>query len=89
MNKQSSKSSRSATSASALAGRAHFARWVSHLIPSFGLAPLAGALLALLLSPARPAHVDSGGQATMGSGATAVAISGWHGCAIRRRALLC
>jgi len=58
------------------AGRASFARLVSHLIPAFGLAPLAGALLALLLSPARPAHVDSGGQATMGSGATAVAILG-------------
>ena len=45
MNKQSSKSSRSATSASAPAGRASFARLVSHLIPAFGLAMLAGALL--------------------------------------------
>jgi alpha-tubulin suppressor-like RCC1 family protein len=46
MNKQSS---RSATSMGAPAGRAHFARLVSHLIPAFGLAALAGALGGLLL----------------------------------------
>ena len=34
---------RSATSVGAPAGRAHFARLVSHLIPAFGLAALAGA----------------------------------------------
>ena len=49
MNKQSSKSSRSATSVGAPAGRASFARLVSHLIPAFGLAALAGALGGLLL----------------------------------------
>jgi hypothetical protein len=98
MNKQSSKSSRSATSASAPAGRAHFARLVSSLI--LALSALAG-----LFSPQRGG--DGGGllpprvaQAAP-EAPTAVAstwLNGdrlpfngadWGACAIRNGALLC
>jgi len=99
MNKQSSKSSRSATSVGAPAGRAHFARLVSHLIPAFGLALLAGALGGLLLittimlppraaqaAPEAPTAVAStwlNGDRLPFNGAD------WGACAIRNGALLC
>jgi hypothetical protein len=96
MNKQSSKSSRSATSASAPAGRASFARLVSHLIPAFGLAPLAGALGGLLLGesasplltallPLKTAHANTiynTDRLTFSAGDN-------HACGIRNGALYC
>jgi len=90
MNKQSSKSSRSATSVGAPAGRASFARLVSHLIPAFGLAALAGALGGLLLIttimlPPRAAQASTwlNGDRLPFNGAD------WGACAIRNGALLC
>ena len=96
MNKQSSKSSRSATSASAPAGRASFARLVSHLIPAFGLAMLAGALGGLLLGesasplltallPLKTAHANTiynTDRLTFSAGDN-------HACGIRNGALYC
>jgi alpha-tubulin suppressor-like RCC1 family protein len=88
MNKQSSKSSRSATSVGAPAGRAHFARLVSSLI--LALSALAG-----LFSP--PQLGGDGGvlpplraaQASSPDPQAAVAAGGYHTCAIKSGALYC
>jgi uncharacterized repeat protein (TIGR01451 family) len=96
MNKQSSKSSRSATSVGAPAGRASSARLVSHLIPAFGLAALAGALGGLLLGesasplltallPLKTAHANTiynTDRLTFSAGDN-------HACGIRNGALYC
>jgi len=80
----------------ALAGRAHFARLVSHLIPAFGLAMLAGALGGLLLGesasplltallPLKTAHANTiynTDRLTFSAGEN-------HACGIRNGALYC
>jgi alpha-tubulin suppressor-like RCC1 family protein len=78
------------------AGRAHFARLVSHLIPVFGLAALAGALGGLLLGesasslltallPLKTAHantIHNTDRLTFSAGDN-------HACGIRNGALYC
>ena len=95
MNKQSSKSSRSATSVGAPAGRASFARLVSSLIlalsalagllpmPTTMPAPLTGLPASLALPSLRTAEASSFDLQ--------VAIAGGdeHSCAIKNRALYC